>query len=221
LPAADHHALRIRPELLLDAPAESGHELFRAAGVRILGQIQESYIIACDADGLLIIDQHVAHERVLYEKLATAMESHRVETQGLLVPVALELAPHQAAQFRTVAAELNRNGFQVDAFGGQAVLIRSVPAVVGDLECGKLLAEILESLEADERTLDVRSLRDRIAVSMACRAAIKVHTPLTMEKMQWLLDELGKTRIPTNCPHGRPILLRFSLYEIERNFGRA
>ena len=116
--------------------------------------------------------------------------------------------------------ELNRSGFQIEPFGGRSVLIRSVPAIAGDSDIIKLLSEILEGIESEERTLDVERMRDRIAVATACRAAIKVNTPLAMEKMQWLIDELSRTRIPTNCPHGRPILLRFTTYEIERNFGR-
>jgi DNA mismatch repair protein MutL len=116
--------------------------------------------------------------------------------------------------------ELNRNGFQVEPFGGNSVLIRSIPAVAGDSDCRKLLSEILDGLGIEDRTLDVEKIRDRIAVSTACRAAIKVNTPLAMEKMQWLLDQLALTSIPTNCPHGRPIMLRFTIYEIERNFGR-
>ncbi len=217
----DHHALRMRPDLLLDAASEPATEAFHSSGVRILGQIQESYIIASDAQGLLIVDQHVAHERILYEKIAGAMRGSGVETQGLLVPVTIELAPHHMAILERALPELNRNGFQVERFGGSTILVRSVPALAHDLDCERLISEILEGLEVEERTLDVERIRDRIAVSMACRAAIKVHMPLTPEKMQWLLDELSRTRVPTNCPHGRPILLRFSLYEIERNFGRA
>jgi DNA mismatch repair protein MutL len=217
----DHHALRMRPDLLLDAAADSAPGVFHSSGARILGQIQESYIIACDAQGLLIVDQHVAHERILYEKIARAMKGNEVETQGLLVPVTIELAPHHAALLDRALPELNRNGFQVERFGGSTILVRSVPAVARDLDSAKLISEILEGLEVEERTLDVERIRDRIAVSMACRAAIKVHMSLTPEKMQWLLDELSRTQVPTNCPHGRPILLRFSLYEIERNFGRV
>jgi len=219
-PAGDDHSLmKIRADMLFDAPS-SGTGPFHSAGVRILGQFQDSYIIASDNYGLLIIDQHVAHERILYEKLASAMQRNSVEIQGLLVPLTLELPPHQIAILEGVLPELNRNGFQVERFGGNAVLIRSVPAIAKDSDCQRLLTEILEGLESEERTHDLGRIRDRIAVSMACRAAIKVHTPLTMEKMQWLLDELTQTRMPTNCPHGRPIILRFSLYEIERNFGR-
>jgi DNA mismatch repair protein MutL len=218
--AQDHLYMRLLADMLLGAP-EAPTTPFQASGARILGQIHESYIVACDSQGLLIIDQHVAHERILYEKYAQAMKSDMVETQGLLVPITIDLQPHQKAILKRVLPELQRTGFQVELFGGETVLIRSVPVLAKDEDCGKLLAEILEGLESEDRSLDLDRIRDRIAVSTACRAAIKVNMALTIEKMQWLLDELSRTRIPTNCPHGRPILLRFSLYEIERNFGRA
>jgi DNA mismatch repair protein MutL len=217
---SEHSSLRLSPDMLLGAPTES-RSAFETGEVRILGQMQDSYIIACDSKGLLIIDQHVAHERILYEKLAAAMQSRMVETQGLLVPLSLELPPHQMTLLERMMPEFNHNGFQVEHFGGNTVLIRSVPAIAGDSDHQKLLSEILEGLEKEERTLDVERIRERIAVSTACRAAIKVNMPLTIEKMQWLLDQLALTRIPTNCPHGRPIILRFSMYEIERNFGRV
>lgn len=219
-PQENHQTMRVRPDLLLGGEPSEQRSPFNLLGARILGQIQDSYIIACDNDGLLIIDQHVAHERILYEKNAEAMRQRSVETQGLLVPLTLELAPHQIVVLQRVTPELNRNGFQVECFGGNSILIRSVPAIAKEYDCRKLLTEILEGLETADRTLDVETIQDKIAVSMACRGAIKVHMSLTLEKMQWLMDELSKARIPTNCPHGRPIILRFSLYEIERNFGR-
>jgi len=219
-PVPEHASMRLLPEMLIHGPEEDKRP-FQPAGLKILGQLQDSYIIACDNQGLLIIDQHVAHERILYEKLARAMQNSAVETQGLLVPISLELAPHQMALLKRVMPELNQNGFQLEPFGGTSILIRSVPAIAGAEECGKLLEEILQGLEIEERTLDVDKIRDRIAVSTACRSAIKVNTPLAPEKMQWLLDQLAQTRIPTNCPHGRPIVLRFTTYEIERNFGRV
>jgi len=215
----DHQSLQVRGEMLIgegEEPAQSSV----AAGARILGQMQDSYIIASDREGLLIVDQHVAHERILYEQLARAMRERKVESQGLLAPLAVELLPHQVPVLDRVLSELNRSGFQVEQFGGDAVLIRSVPAVVKDQDGEKLLREILDGIDREERTLDVQRLQDRIAVSMACHAAIKVNTPLSLEKMQWLLDELARTAIPTNCPHGRPIILRFTLREIEKNFGR-
>jgi len=217
----DHSALKLRADLLLGAPLESAPKPFRAEDVRILGQVYDSYIIASDSEGLLIVDQHVAHERILYERFSAAVSGDRVECQGLLIPRTIELTPHQTATLERMQPELERSGLGVERFGGRSVLIRSVPAVARDADCESLVREILDGLDAEDRTVDLERVRDRIAVSMACRAAIKVHTPLTMEKMQWLIDELAQTRIPTNCPHGRPIILRFSLYEIERNFGRA
>ena len=217
----DHHTLKLRPDLLVGSPLEPQETVFDSGRVRILGQMHESYIIACDSEGLLIVDQHVAHERILYERLAGARLRDEVETQGLLVPQTMELAPHQLAVVDAVLPELARNGFQVEHFGGSAVLVRAVPAIARDSDCHKLLNEIIDGLEAEDRTVDVDRVRDRIAVSTACHAAIKVNMALSLEKMQWLLDELGRTRIPTNCPHGRPVILRFSLYEIERNFGRV
>jgi DNA mismatch repair protein MutL len=217
---ADHKALKIRADMLLSSPMPESKPL-QSLGARILGQIHDSYIIAAEKEGLLIIDQHVAHERILYEKLAGAGFRSQVESQGLLVPITVELPAHQVVLFDKVRRELEENGLRIERFGGNTVLVRAVPAIASDCDCQKLLEEILEGVGEEERTLDVQRIREKIAVSTACHAAIKVHTPLTMEKMQWLLDELALTRIPTNCPHGRPIILRFSLFEIERNFGRA
>jgi DNA mismatch repair protein MutL len=217
--ADDHQKLRVRGDLLLDAPAEDPAP-FHPKGIKILGQIQESYIIAADDHGLLIVDQHVAHERILYEQLAGSARRNEVATQGLLVPLTVELSPQQMATLQRVLTELQRNGFQVELFGGNTVLLRSVPAIAKPEEVSILLAELLEGVEQEERTMDLERIRDRIAVGTACRSAIKVHTLLSIDKMQWLVDELARVRIPTHCPHGRPIILRFSLHEIERNFGR-
>ncbi len=215
----DHFSLRVAADMLYGSPREMA-KTFQSGNVRILGQLQESYIIACDSQGLLIIDQHVAHERILYEKMAGTMIGGEVESQGLLVPLSIELSPPQLALIDKITPELHRNGFQVEHFGGSSILVRAVPAIAGDSDCRKLLTEMLEGLESEDRTLDMDQIRDRIAVGTACRAAIKVNMPLTIEKMQWLIDQLALTRIPTNCPHGRSIILRFSMYEIERNFGR-
>ena len=148
------------------------------------------------------------------------MRGRRIQVQGLVVPIALELEPHRMVLLERVGPELERNGFEIERFGRSAVLVRSVPALVRDQDCMKLVTELLDGLEREERSLDVDRIADRIAVNLACRAAIKVHTPLTEEKMRWLVDSLSETRIPTHCPHGRPILMRFTLHEIERNFRR-
>ncbi|MBN2317813.1 MAG: DNA mismatch repair endonuclease MutL [Acidobacteria bacterium] len=216
----NHKALRIQTDMLLGSKRESGEPLLPES-VRILGQYRDSYIIASDRQGLLIIDQHVAHERILYEKLANSMKNREVETQGLLNPFTIDLAPHQSAFIERVIPELQRSGFQVESFGGASIIVRSVPAIAGESDYRELLKEILENLEKEEREVDIDRIRDRIAVSAACRAAIKVNMPLSMEKMQWLVEQLARTRIPTSCPHGRPIILRFSNYEIEKRFGRV
>ncbi len=220
-PAAENHsALGIQPDMLLDTERETGESLLPGS-VRILGQYRDSYIIACDRQGLLIIDQHVAHERILYEKLANSLKSREVETQGLLNPFSLDLAPHHVALIEKVMPELKRSGFHVEPFGGASVIVRSVPAFAGESDCRDLLKEIFENLNEEDRGVDIERIRDRIAVTAACRSAVKVNMPLSMEKMQWLIDQLAKTRIPTRCPHGRPIILRFSNREIEKKFGRA
>jgi DNA mismatch repair protein MutL len=216
----DHQSMNLMPEMLLGSPREIRGG-FQSKGVRILGQLHDSYIIACDAEGLLIVDQHVAHERILYENFAAAMLNNKVETQGLLIPISWELPPHQLALLNRITPELVQNGFNIEPFGGSSVIIRSVPAIAKDSDCQSLLLEILEGMETEERSLDVQKIRDKIAVKTACKAAVKVNMSLSMEKMQWLLDQLEQTQIPTNCPHGRPIILRFSMYEIQRNFGRT
>ncbi len=208
------------PSSLLNEESKVGG-LFHDDSIRILGQFHNSYIIASDSRGLLIIDQHVAHERILYEKLKTSIESHSIQTQGLLTPISMDLAPHQIALIDKVLPELNRSGFDVEHFGSASVLIRSVPAIAGESDCRELLKEILENLEKEERGLDIERIRDRIAVKTACQAAVKVNMPLSIEKMRWLVEKLAHTNIPTSCPHGRPVILRFSNYEIEKKFGRA
>jgi DNA mismatch repair protein MutL len=221
--AAAEPGLSCRETLPSPDPEPAGEAAarpFLAGGVRILGQIQESYIVCSDREGVVLIDQHAAHERVLYERNAEAMQRRGVEVQGLVVPIAVELEPRQLLLLDRVAGELERQGFEIERFGRNAVLVRAVPALVRDQDCMKLLVELLDGLDREERTLDLEKISDRIAVNLACRAAIKVHTPLTEEKMRWLVDALGRARIPTHCPHGRPSLLRLSLHEIERNFGR-
>lgn len=196
-------------------------EFLQADSVRILGQFRNSYIVASDREGLLIIDQHVAHERILYENLSESMKKRSIESQGLLTPLSMELAPHHTALIEKILPELKASGFEVEYFGKSSILVRSVPAIASTSDCRELIMEILENLEVDERNLNLEQIRDRIAVRTACHAAVKVNMPLSMEKMEWLIENLSRARIPTNCPHGRPILLRFSNHEIERKFGRV
>ena len=208
-------------------PLDSAAGLVReaAAGslsrdIRPLGQLEDSFIVATDAEGLLLIDQHAAHERILFDKYRRLEDSRRVESQNLLVPETFDLTPAQAAAFDEVSEELERLGFSLMRLSGRTVAVRAVPAELPAGEARNLLAEILDAVDAERRGRAAESIRERIAVTLACRAAVKVNTPLTEEKMRWLISRLLQTSSPTTCPHGRPVILRLNKRDIERGFRR-
>jgi len=188
--------------------------------IRPLGQLEDSFIIATDAEGLLLIDQHVAHERILFDKYRRLEASRAAESQQLLVPETFDLTPAQAAAFDEVSAELELLGFGLMRLSGRTVAVRAVPADLPASEARNLLAEILDTVDSEKRGRARATLRDEVAASLACRAAIKINTPLTEEKMRWLIDRLLLTSSPTTCPHGRPIILRLTKRDIERGFHR-
>ena len=190
------------------------------ATLRPLGQLEESFILAVNAEGLWIIDQHVAHERVLFEKIVHDRNVEQVQRQRLLMPVLIDLKPDQMPLFATIAAELERNGFEAEPFGPRTLAVKATPVGLVGRELERTLVEVLEQTEREQQAQNLDTLRLRIAASIACHAAIKIHTPLEMGKMEWLLAELAKTEHPTSCPHGRPIVLRYSLKEIQRAFQR-
>jgi len=188
--------------------------------LRPLGQVEGSFIVATNAEGLFIIDQHVAHERVLFEHLLRLRRERRAEGQRLLLPIVVELKPEQQVTYREIADELNASGFEVEPFGQRTVAVKTAPADIASGDVERLLVEILDGVGAEARTLSLDTLRSKIAASVACHAAIKVNMPLDREKMEWLLAELARTTCPMNCPHGRPILLRYSMKEIQKAFKR-
>jgi DNA mismatch repair protein MutL len=169
---------------------------------------------------LLLIDQHVAHERILFDKYRRLEASRAAESQNLLVPETFDLTPAQAAAFDEVSAELERLGFGLMRLSGRTVAVRAVPADLPASEARNLLAEILDTVDAEKRGRARATLRDEVAASLACRAAIKINMPLTVEKMRWLIDRLLLTSSPTTCPHGCPIILRLTKRDIERGFHR-
>jgi len=185
-----------------------------------LGQVNASFIVAVNPEGLWIVDQHVAHERVLFEQHLAARREGLVTGQRLLVPIVTELAPRQLVIFEQIAEELRANGFEVEPIGPRTVAIQAAPAGISASDAEKLLAEILDGVERESQAISLDSLQARIAASTACHAAIKVNTPLDQTKMEWLLAELAKSEVPMSCPHGRPIALRYSLREIEKAFKR-
>lgn len=202
-----------------DAPA-SLPSPGQIADLKPLGQVSSSFIVAVNAQGLWLIDQHVAHERVLFEQHLEARRAGKVECQRMLVPLVVELAPRQVVVFEKIAEELNANGFEVEPMGPRSVAIQAVPAGIAAADAEQLLTEILDGLERENAAISIATLQAKIAASAACHAAIKVNMPLDQTKMEWLLAELARTDAPMSCPHGRPVVLRYSLKEIERAFHR-
>jgi DNA mismatch repair protein MutL len=188
--------------------------------IRPLYQLEESYIIAIDAEGVLLIDQHAAHERILFDKYRKLEQTRAAESQQLLMPETFDLTPAQAAAFDAVASELETYGFSLMRLSGRTVAIKAVPADLPASEARNMLAEVLETVDAERRGAARETLRERVAASLACRAAIKVNMPLAPEKMRWLIDRLLTTSSPTTCPHGRPAILRLTTRDIERGFHR-
>ena len=189
-------------------------------GLRPLGQVQNSFILAVNEQGLWIIDQHVAHERILFEKVLRERQVERVQRQRLLMPLLIDLVPAQMANFAAMAGELERNGFEAEPFGPRTLAVKAAPVGLEGKELELALAELLQVDDDAAQADNMDERRRRIAASIACHAAVKINMPLETSKMQWLLDELGKTENPMACPHGRPIALRYSHKEIQRAFQR-
>jgi DNA mismatch repair protein MutL len=185
-----------------------------------VGQVRESFILAVNPQGLWIIDQHVAHERVLFEKILKQRMSNSPERQQMLMPLLVELTPSQMAVFAEISDELNHNGFEVEPFGARTIAVKTTAAGVTPAQVEHLLHEILEQFEREEQSLNLEKIRTSIAASIACHAAIKVNMPLEQNKMEWLLQELARTDCPMSCPHGRPVVLRYSVRDIQRAFKR-
>jgi len=185
-----------------------------------LGQFRDTFIIAVDEDGIAIIDQHVAHERVLFERITERLTNGRLEGQRLLQPLLLELPPSARQVLVTQARELERIGFEVEEFGGDAIRVSAFPALLGREECAAALRALAEDLETAGTTATVDEAIKRIAATTACHAAVKANYPLTLEKMAHILEELRATAYSSICPHGRPVMLRITRREVEKNFQR-
>jgi DNA mismatch repair protein MutL len=203
-----------------EVDSETGPSLHGLASLRPLGQLRDSFILAVNQDGLWIIDQHVAHERILFERVLRQRQVEKVERQRLLMPMLLDLLPAQMVTFAAIARELDANGFEVELFGPRTIAIKAAPAGLEGAPLERMLVEVLEQAGNPEQAENLEAARTRIAASIACHAAIKVNTPLDGPRMEWLLAELAQTEHPTSCPHGRPIVLRYAWKEIQRAFHR-
>ncbi|HET7694347.1 MAG TPA: DNA mismatch repair endonuclease MutL [Vicinamibacterales bacterium] len=185
-----------------------------------LGQFRETFIIAVDDEGVAIIDQHVAHERVLFEQLMERLTSGRLESQRMLAPIVVDLPPAQREALKGHAARLERLGLEIEEFGGDSVRLSAVPALLAPGECEAAVRALANDLEGLGAGSGADEALRRIAATMACHAAVKANYPLTLDKMRYILDELRRTAYSSVCPHGRPVVLRLTRREIEKNFQR-
>jgi len=217
MPSGENAAMAAEAAAVAPGALPSVEEI---ADLKPLGQVNASFIVAVNGEGLWIIDQHVAHERVLFEQHLQARREGELGGQRMLVPIIVELNPRQLATFEQISEELRANGFEASLMGGRSVAIQAAPAGIASGDAEKLLFEILDGVARENQAISIDSLQSKIAASTACHAAIKVNTPLDTTKMEWLLDELAKTEYPMSCPHGRPVVLRYSVRDIERAFKR-
>jgi len=185
-----------------------------------LGQFRDTFIIAIDDEGIAIVDQHVAHERVLFERITERLTNGALESQGLLVPMLVDLPPAARQALTSHAADLERLGFELEEFGGESIRVTACPALLGREDCAAALRSLAQDLEGLDRGSGVDAAIKRIAATTACHAAVKANYPLTHEKMAHILEELRRTAYSTICPHGRPVMLRITRREVEKNFQR-
>ncbi|HKH72815.1 MAG TPA: DNA mismatch repair endonuclease MutL [Vicinamibacterales bacterium] len=202
------------------APTSGGSSAPTIRPMMALGQFRDTFIIAVDEEGIAIIDQHVAHERVLFERITERLTTGQLESQRLLEPMILELPPGSRQALTSHVGELERLGFDIEEFGGETVRVSAFPALLRREECSTVLRALAEDLETGGNTATIDDAIKKIAATMACHAAVKANDPLTPEKMAHILDELRRTSYSTICPHGRPVMLRLSRREVEKNFQR-
>ncbi len=185
-----------------------------------LGQFRDTFIVAVDNDGVVIIDQHVAHERILFEQVMDRLTAGALESQRLLEPLVVELPPASQDALAEHAESLTRLGFEVDSFGGDSVRIAAAPNLLVASSCERAVRALADDLEGLDKGSDVDEALRQIAATTACHAAVKANDRLTVEKMTYLLQELKRTAYSTVCPHGRPVLLRLSRHQLEKSFDR-
>jgi DNA mismatch repair protein MutL len=219
--------VRLKPDTTYESPSDvvSGFSQSVAGSSDIKpmiprGQVRDPFIIAVDDEGLAIIDQHVAHERVLFERVMEKLTAGPLESQRLLVPMLLDVAASARQALLARRAELERFGFEVEDFGGATISITAAPALLSAEDSARALRALAEDLEGLDRGAQVQDALQRIAATTACHAAVKANDRLTYEKMAHILSELRATSYSTICPHGRPVMLRLTRREIEKNFDR-
>jgi len=203
-----------------EAAPQQADTLTALSTLKPLGQLRDSFILATNEEGLWIIDQHVAHERILFEKILRERDTEQIQRQRLLMPLLIDMLPAQMITFAEIAEELDRNGFEAEPFGPRTLAVKAAPVGLEGVELERMLEEVLAIPDRNQQSENAEARRRRIAASIACHAAIKINQPLDPAKIDWLLTELSKTEHPTACPHGRPIALRYSHKDIAKAFQR-
>jgi DNA mismatch repair protein MutL len=185
--------------------------------LRVLGQLANTYIIAEGPDGLYLIDQHAAHERILYDRILEQWSQKEVEIQGLLQPITIEFSPREEETLKASKEFLTEFGFTIDPFGNRSYLIRAIPALVARANIIEIISALLDSLASRER---LNPWEEKIAQSLACHGAIRAGQQLSNEEMRELIKQLEQTKQPRACPHGRPTMIHLSAHQLEKEFGR-
>ena len=185
--------------------------------LRVLGQLANTYITAEGPDGLYLIDQHAAHERILYDRISTQCAEKEVEVQGLLQPITIEFSPREDETMRTSEEYLAEFGFTIEPFGNRSYLIRAIPAIVAGANVIEIVSALLDSLASKDSP---GPWEEKIAQSLACHGAVRAGQQLSNEEMRELIERLEHTKQPRTCPHGRPTMIHLSLHRLEKEFGR-
>ena len=200
-----------------EAPVVELTPLVALPALRVLGQLASSYIVAEGPDGLYLIDQHAAHERILYEKFQQQQSQQRIEVQGLLEPVPFEVSPRQDEVLKTGYRQLTESGFSLEPFGERTYLVRAIPALLDQKDWPGMVRELLDTATEGEGS----NWGEDIAVSLACHSAVRAGQALSDEEMRELIRQLEQAKMPRTCPHGRPTVIHLSSRQLERDFGRS
>jgi DNA mismatch repair protein MutL len=199
------------------APAPTPTPALSLPVLRVLGQLDGSYIVAEGPEGLYLIDQHAAHERVLFEKLEQQRAQRGVEVQGLLEPVTFEVSPRQEAILKSRYQDLAGFGFTIEPFGARTFLVRALPALVHDRDWAGMLRELLDSLSPGDKS----GWAEDIIITMACHGAVRAGQVLTDIEMRELVRQLERCATPHTCPHGRPTMIHLGYGQLKKEFGRT
>jgi DNA mismatch repair protein MutL len=203
-----------------DVVVREGEEGFAAGEIRILGQLRDTYLLCETKDGLLIVDQHAAHERVVYETLKKSFRESNTERQIFLIPPHLELSVKEARIIDERRDGLLRLGLEIEPFGGETFLLRSVPSILATADWESFFRDMIPLLDEVTEFTEEKAM-DRFLTVMACHGAIRAGQRLSQQEMALLLRQLKEMDLPTNCPHGRPVFKKFSFYEMEKMFKRV